>query len=57
MDINSDPGCYGTTDPDMSLSSSPDPDGSMTLADSSGHSDQKGPGGGTALGHPHAYKL
>lgn len=55
MDINLDPGCCRAMDTDMALSGGPGPDDTVVPANNAGHSDQLGPCGGTALGHP--YKL
>lgn len=38
-------------DPDIALGSSPGIDDTMTLGDSTGHSDLYGPGRGSAIGH------
>lgn len=56
-DINPDPGCCGTTDPDMTLGSNPGLDNTMAPSDSTGHSGQHDPSGGTTLGHPQVYRL
>ena len=55
LDINSDPGCFRTTDPDVALCGSPNlddtmaPDDTMALSDNAGHSDQDVPGANTAF--------
>lgn len=42
---------------DMAFGSSPGSVNTMALGDSSGHSDQHGPGGDTVLGHAHGHRL
>lgn len=43
-DINTDPGCYRATDPDMTLGSSLGMDYTMALGGNTGHPDLCGPG-------------
>ena len=63
LDIDSDPGCFRTTDPDVALCGSPNlddtmaPDDTMALSDNAGHSDQDVPGDNTAFGCPPGHTL
>lgn len=50
-DINTDPGCSGTMDPDMALCHSQGSDVTMDSGDSSGHLVQHGHHGNVTLGH------
>lgn len=50
ININTNPGCGRTTDPDMVRGSSPGLDVTMIPSDSTGHQDQHGPLNSAALG-------
>ncbi|KAL6041344.1 hypothetical protein STEG23_007460 [Scotinomys teguina] len=54
MDINTDPGCSRTTDPD---GSSLGPDVTVVPSSSEGHSDHYGPGSSMVLRHQHGEIL
>lgn len=56
-DTNTEPVCFWIIPPDMTHSSSLDHDKTMTSSGSTGHLDEHGHGGSTALRHQHSHKL
>lgn len=57
LDINSGLDCCRVTDPDMAFCSNPGPEGTMTLGDTAGHSDQDVTCGSMVLRMLHGCRL
>lgn len=55
--MNSDPGFWKATDPDMALGSSQGPKDTTGTRGNPGRSDQLGPSGYMALGHQQGHRL